>query len=108
MSMYPDPTAADVAARIGIVADTRVQACINAAHALWADDVDMVRLTRHPDAWTEAITQLAVKIYEAGTRGMSQYDDSGWEMPAPAATSGLRRSVLGLISPCLAHPAGFA
>jgi len=108
MSVYPDPSPADVAGRIGVPADSRVQACINAAAAAWEDDVDPVLVNRYPDTWTEGVTQLAIKVYETGTRGVSQYDQGGWDMPAPAATSGLRRSVSGIMQPLLKTPPGWA
>lgn len=108
MGAYPDPLPADVAGRIGVPADARVQACIDAAAAAWADDVDPLLVATHTASYTEAITQLAIKIYETGNRGVSQYDQGGWDMPAPAATSGLRRSVAGIINPCLPHPFGWA
>lgn len=104
MSVYPDPTAADVAARIGVPADDRVQACIDVAVGVWVDEVDPHRVALAPGVWGELITQHAIKVYEAGTRGLTQYDQGGFQLPNPAATSGLRRSVAGIAQPLLPGP----
>lgn len=110
MTMLPLPTTAEVATRIGVAESTRVARCIDAAVDILTPRVDADLVYANQSAWLEGVIGLSVKIYEAGTRGLSQYDGGdGWEMPAPAATSGLWRSQLGVLSPCIASvPQGFA
>lgn len=51
----------------------------------------------------EGTVQLAVKLVDAGSRGVAGMDAAGdWTMPAPAATPGLVRSVFGALGPALA------
>ena len=57
----------------------------------------------YADLVDEATVELAVKVYDAGSRGLVGVDAAGeWTMPAPAATPGLVRSVFGVLGPALA------
>lgn len=50
----------------------------------------------------EATLQLACKVWDASTRGLAGFTQSGeWLSPAPSATPGLVRSVFGALGPAL-------
>lgn len=50
----------------------------------------------------EAILQLAVKMWDAGSRGLAGFTQSGdWVAPAPSSTPGMVRSVFGALGPAL-------
>jgi hypothetical protein len=110
---FPMVDPAELAARLQVAdSDPRLGSVIAVAVSIATDrgaDEDLAEL--HPEAWAEGITQLAVKVWDSGRRGLLELDPAGdWQAPTLAATEGMWRAVVGVLSPCLTRGAatGFA
>lgn len=80
------------------VPDSRLQWCVDVATAMvseWQPEGNRILVD-------EATVQLAVKVYDLGSRGTVGMDPAGeWVAPAPTATAGLINSVMGILGPAL-------
>jgi hypothetical protein len=86
------------------VPDATLSECIATARAILDPRCDPARFPAAAPAYVEGVTQLAVKVYETGPRGLGNLTpDAGWEALTAQATSGLYRSVLGVIAPALTN-----
>lgn len=76
--------------------------CLETTSELLAPRVDPAKVAGAPRLWEEALYQLAVKVWDAGTKGLADMGPTGdFTVPGPAATSGLYRSVLGILGPVM-------
>jgi hypothetical protein len=62
---------------------------------------DPDKVGTYPGTYQEAVYQLAVKVWDTGTRGMVSLDDAGGFDLATTATAGMYRAVLGVAQPVL-------
>jgi hypothetical protein len=99
-----DDLAVALASRLGWDAgEPRLVDLIHASVSMLAGHVDRSIVAANPELYDEAVTGLAVKIAEAGNRGLLAFDESGgWAGPTGQATVGLVRSVWGLVQPLTA------
>ena len=93
-----------------LVADSLLDAILDVAivnvEPWLAPDLD-TRQAHQPNI-TEAVLQLAVKLWDVSNKGTTGLDPTGdWTTPAPAATPGLVRSVFGTLGPAL-HTGGLS
>jgi hypothetical protein len=90
---------------VDLVPDTLLDAALAVAAdsvGMWLDP-DPVVQQRYQANIDEATVQLAVKVWDTSVRGVSGMDAAGeWQMPSPAATPGLVRSVFGVLGPAMA------
>jgi hypothetical protein len=85
------------------VPDAALQGCLDTARA-WVDPrTDPAKVTNPlaRAAYLEGCYQLAVKVYDTGTRGMVTTDPAGGIDFTQVATAGMWRAVLGVLAPCL-------
>lgn len=81
------------------VPDARLQWCLDVA----AEMIDATEPVVAGPLVDEATVQLAVKVYDLGSRGTVSLDPSGeWVAPAPSATRGLINAVAGILAPATA------
>jgi hypothetical protein len=104
--VFPDVMPADLRARLGVsdmaVSDNTLNACIDTARGILDPRCDPARFPAADANYVEGVLQLAVKVFETGPRGLGNLTpDAGWEALTAQATSGLYRSVLGVIAPAL-------
>ena len=106
--MVLPPVATDeLARRIHVVypggpLDVQLDHTVDTAVELLAGHVDDTRAGLYPNAWVEAVTQLAVKIWDTSARGLAGMDAVGeFTYPAPAATPQMVTSVFGVLAPCM-------
>lgn len=85
------------------VSDERLQACLDVTAAIVDPRVDPARFPRAEPAYLEGCYQLAVKVYQTGNTGVVAADPLGGFDYGATATSGLYKSVLGVLAPCLRH-----
>ena len=87
----------------GDVSDAQLEHVLEVAAGLLGPWVEVPEWPNpHQALVDEATVQLAIKVWDTGTRGTAGLDMSGeWTMPAPAATPGLVRSVFGVLGPAL-------
>jgi hypothetical protein len=99
-----DDLAVGLASRLGWDAgQPRLVDLVRASQQMLAGHVDKAMCAANPELWDEAVLGLAVKIAEAGSRGLVAFDESGgWQGPTGQATVGLVRSVWGLVQPLTA------
>lgn len=84
------------------VTDATLSECIDTARAILDPRCDPARFPAAAPAYVEGVTQLAVKVYETGPRGLGNLTpDAGWEALTAQATSGFYKAVLGVIAPAL-------
>jgi len=105
MSILP-LDADELARRLGIVADAVSGPYLESALSVSAQMIDPrcdpVKVTANPDAYTEAAYQLGVKVWDTSTRALVGMDSTGqMDVYGAMATSGMWRSVLGVLQPCL-------
>jgi hypothetical protein len=82
--------------------DAQLEAAVDVAGTSLTGHVDEALVTLHPGPWAEAVTQLAVKVWDTGNKGTAGVDQTGeWTLPAPAALPGLAVGVFGVLSPCM-------
>jgi hypothetical protein len=98
------PTGDDLAGRLGLPAgDPRMDDAIRVAIGILAGRVDRIKAAAYPEIYREGVLQLAVKVWETGTRGMGPVFGSEGEflIPTQQATAGMWRSVVGIVQPIL-------
>ena len=80
--------------------DAQLEAAVTVAVVLLAGHVDEALATANAQTWAEAVTALAVKVWDAGSKGTVGLDVAGdWTMPTPSATAGLINATAGLWHP---------
>lgn len=87
------------------IPDTALQLCLDVAEASIYPRLDH-RKAGNPlaqAAYLEGSYQLAVKVWDTGSRGMVTTDLGGDVDLAAVATSGMWRAVLGVLAPALKH-----
>jgi hypothetical protein len=100
--------------RLGVdvagVPDSVLSACLDVASAIADPRCDPDKVAAYPGAYAEGVYQLAVKVYDTQTKGAVNISPDGFPMAAPMqATSGLPRSVYGVLGPVLRNGGlGFA
>jgi len=84
------------------VDDTQLQACLDvAAEGIGPWLVTDAR-TLYPASVEEWNYQLAIKVWDTGTKGVASVDAVGeFMMPAPAASQSMVRSTFGAAGPAL-------
>jgi len=104
--MFPPLVAADELARRlqltypGGSLDTQLEACLRTSTQLLAGHVDRDLVDANLDLWGEAVTQLAVKLWDTANKGTAGMDLAGeWTVPAASATAGLVKAVAALWYP---------
>lgn len=109
MALLPlDPlTLAD---RLGLADPTdpqlaQLQASLDVAAAVLDPRVDPLLLTGAEACYTEGAYGIAIRVWDASTKGLVEMgpDGSGYTVPAPAATEWLFLSVLGIVGPILVN-----
>jgi len=100
----PSVTPDELARRLQITypgaVDAQLQSAMTVAVVLLAGHVDEDLAMLAPEVWAEAVTGLAVKVWDAGNKGTAGLDVAGdWTMPTPSATAGLVNAVAGLWHP---------
>lgn len=88
-----------------VATDAQLDHVITVAEVALTPWLAVVEESPYPyrDNVDEAVVQLAVKLWDAGNRGVVDTSTTGdWTIPAPAATPGLIRSVFGALGPALA------
>jgi hypothetical protein len=84
------------------VDDTLLAAALDVAGSAIAPWLSDDARTLYPAAVDEAVYQMAVKVWDTGSKGVASVDALGeFTMPAPSATPGMVRSVLGVLGPAL-------
>jgi hypothetical protein len=104
--VFPDVPPADLRRRLDVpdtaVTDSLLAACIDVARTILDPRCDPARFPAAEPAYVEGVLQLAVKVFETGPRGLGNLTpDAGWDALTAQSTSGLYRSVLGVIAPAL-------
>jgi hypothetical protein len=80
--------------------DQQLESALSLAEAMLSGHVDEVLVTAQPILWGEACTELAVKIWDVGVRGVTGMDAVGeFAYPSPTASAGLVNSVAALWHP---------
>jgi hypothetical protein len=102
----PDVDAATLRARLDAdpswVTDAQLDAALDVARELVGNEVGQDGDYSTSPAVREAIYQIAVKVYDLGTRGVQNVDlDGSPDPPAMPATAGLIRTVRGLLLPAM-------
>lgn len=102
---WPELDPAELARRLDVSPDTHADVllmCLDVARA-WIDpraDEAKSGTMLADAAYLEGCYQLAVKVYDTGSRGMVTTSDGEVDFTA-VATSGMWRSVLGVVAPAL-------
>jgi hypothetical protein len=85
-----------------LVDDVMLLACLDVAQEGISPWLAADAYTTYRASVDEGVYQLAVKVWDTGTKGTSSVDAVGeFMMPAPSATPGLVRSVFGVLGPAL-------
>jgi hypothetical protein len=85
-----------------LVDDAYLIACLDVAQEGISPWLAPDAYTLYPASVAEWTYQLAVKVWDTGTKGTSSVDAVGeFMMPAPSATPGLIRSTFGVAGPAL-------
>jgi len=88
-----------------LVPDALLDATLEVAASsvgMWLDPDPLIQAQYQANI-DEATVQLAVKVWDTSVRGVSGMDAAGeWQMPTPAASPGLVRSVFGVLGPAMA------
>jgi len=80
--------------------DDQIESVISHASAILAGYVDSLLAGAMSALWGEAVTSLAVKLWDAGAKGTVGMGPTGeWDVPGPSATAGLVNSVAALWHP---------
>jgi len=103
--MYPTTNVDELRRRLGVdssTPDTLLQTCLNVATVPIDQRCDPTLALAYPDNYREGVYQLAVKVWDTGSRGLSGADVDGFmQAPTFQATAGMVRSVYGVIGPCM-------
>lgn len=103
--MLPAVPADELARRLqltypGGAADTQLEAAVDVAQAMLTGHVDETLVAGNVGLWVEAVTQLAVKVWDTGNKGTSGLDFNGdWTMPTVSASAGMVNGVAALWQP---------
>jgi hypothetical protein len=95
----------ELARRLGLAypggpLDGQLEAASAAASNMLTGHVNADLVDAYPVLWSEAVTGLAVKLWDTQTRGTVGMDAVGdFTLPSPSATSGLINSVAALWLP---------
>ena len=81
--------------------DAQLEHFLAVAVEYWNPRVDQRKFPGAENSYTEGIYQAAVKVAATSTVGLVSTDAMGTFDLAATATSGMMRSVLGVIQPCL-------
>jgi hypothetical protein len=82
--------------------DTQLDTAIVVAVDMLTGHVTEALVAAHPASWAEAVTQLGVKLWDTGAKGMVAMDAAGeFILPAPSASPGMVNSVFGVLDPCM-------
>lgn len=106
-SALPPVAPDELASRLGLDVDGQhadaLTNAITVAIATLAGKCDPTRTLNNRESWNEAVTQLGMKVFDMGYHGLSAdlSLDGEWATPTQAATSGLWRSVSGILQPCM-------
>lgn len=87
-----------------IATDDQLQHVLDVAAAAVDPWITPADVPPHPQQASidEAIVQLAVKVWDAGVRGLIGVDQTGeWTVPSAAATPGMVRAVFGVLAPAM-------
>jgi len=102
---FPVLPVTELRARLDVSADQltdeQLQHFIDVATAYWNPRVDESTFPGAEPAYREGIYQAAVKVASTANVGPVSVDPSGVFEYSNMATSGLMRTVLGVIQPCL-------
>jgi hypothetical protein len=85
------------------VTDATLQGVLDTVRTIVDPRVDQARFPMANPAYLEGCYQLAVKVYQTGNSGLVASDPLGGFDFGATATSGLYKSVLGVLAPCLRH-----
>lgn len=106
MSIWPTPDVDELRRRLDVgtpIPDAALHHCLDVAQA-WIEP-RLNDLKAHNSvaraAYLEGSYQLAVKVWDTGSRGMVSTDLTGDVDFAAVATAGMWRSVLGVLAPAL-------
>lgn len=84
----------------GGLLDDQLTTVVGVASALLEGHVDEALVSARPVLWGEAVTELAVKLWDAGAKGAVGMGPTGeWDMPSPSATAGLVNAVAAVWHP---------
>lgn len=103
---WPTPQADELRRRLDVgtpIPDTALQLCLDVAQAWISPRLDDTKADLGPAqaAYLEGSYQLAVKVWDTGSRGMVTTDLTGDVDFTAVATAGMWRSVLGVLAPAL-------
>ena len=105
--MFPTLDVDELRARLdadpATVTDARLQTVLDVVTAMVNPRVDQARFPMANPAYVEGCYQLGVKVFQTGNTGVVGSDALGDFDYAATATSGLYKSVLGVLAPCLRH-----
>ena len=92
------------------VPDTVLQGCLDVASAVIDPRCTLPLVNANPSAYTEGCYQLAVKVFDTQSKGVTAMTPDGYyETPTASATSGMVRAVYGVLGPVLRNGGlGFA
>jgi hypothetical protein len=80
--------------------DTQLESKVDEARDMLSGLVYGPLVSMYPALWAEAVTGLAVKLWDTGAKGAVGMGPTGeWDVPGPSATAGLVNSVAALWHP---------
>lgn len=103
--VLPSVTPDELARRLQVTypggsVDAQLESAMTVSVVLLAGHVDELLAANSPEVWAEAVTGLAIKVWDAGNKGTAGLDVAGdWTMPTPSATAGLVNAVAALWHP---------
>jgi hypothetical protein len=105
--MFPPLSVDELRARIDVsdvnVPDATLEEVLDTVRAMVDPRVDQARFPRANAAYLEGCYQLGVKVWQTRNAGLVAADPIGGFDFGATATSGLYKSVLGVLAPCLRH-----
>jgi hypothetical protein len=103
VSVVPDLD--ELARRLDVANDPTTEPLLQQAAAVAVSMLDPrcspTKVGANPATYLEAVYQLAVKVWDTGTRGMVSLDEAGGFDLSTTATAGMYRAVLGVAQPVL-------
>lgn len=107
--MLPTLDVTELRRRLGVgaeIPDAILTEVLAAVRSIVDPRVDQTTMPEAAAAYRGGCYQLAVKVYQSSNVGLGSYDPSGSYDFVPTATSGIIRSVWGVLAPCMSQPAG--